>query len=159
MKVLRVGAALAGAVALAVVLAGCDSGPAPKAVEPAPSQSPPPVVHRTEGPSSTAPPPGTEGWGPVVARKGDVAVYAAVRDGNKLRVPMVIVNSGGASFYDVTLRVKGPNGYVATGTFSSDTVRLQPGDSLPTELTVSMPGRSAPEEPEVEIVEVEQRGG
>lgn len=150
---------MAGAVALAVVLAGCDTGPAPKAAEPAPSRTPPPVVHQSATPGSTAPPPGTEEWGPVVALKGDVSAYAAVPDGNKLRVPIVIVGSGGAYFYDVTLRVKGPNGYEATGTFSTDTVRLRPGDSLPTQVTVSMPGRTPPEQPEVEIAEVKQRVG
>lgn len=152
------GAAVGVLVAVAVLTA-CDAEPPKTAKPPTPATAPtpPPVVRRTPPPQSTVPPPGTEGWGEVVARKGDVAAYAAIRDGQKLRVPVVIVSTGGPGFYDVTIRVKGPNGYEATGSFSTDTVRLQAGASWPTEVTVSMPGRAAPELPEVEISEVKQR--
>ncbi|MET9604527.1 hypothetical protein ABZZ17_05600 [Streptomyces sp. NPDC006512] len=146
------------AVAAVGALAGCTEAE-PKA-DPTPDAvpSPPPVVTRTPSPSAPPPPPaGTEEFGPVVDREGDASAYAAVPDGGgALRVPVSLTNQSTVrSFYEVTVRVTGPDGYEATGSFSTDTVGVYPGASWPTEVKVSMPGRAAPAEPKVEITEVE----
>lgn len=138
-------------------LAGCSGAePKPKPTADA-APTPPPVVTRTPAPATTPPPAGTEEFGPVVARDGDASAYAPVRDaGGVLRVPVSLTNRGTVrAFYEVTLRVTGPDGYEATGSFSTDTVGVYPGASWPTEVEVSMPGRAAPADPKVEIARVE----
>ncbi|MFF3020104.1 hypothetical protein [Streptomyces sp. NPDC057939] len=146
------------AVALAAASAGCTATePEPKSTADA-APTPPPVVTRTPAPSTPpAPPEGTGEFGPVVARDGDVSAHAAVREaGGVLRVPVSVTNGGTVrAFYEVTVRVTGPDGYEATGSFATDTVGVYPGASWPTEVKVSMPGRDAPAEPKVEIARAE----
>ncbi|MFJ3839142.1 hypothetical protein ACWGHM_38010 [Streptomyces sp. NPDC054904] len=142
-------------------LTGCTgAGPEPRSTADA-APTPPPIVTRTPAPSTPptppTPPEGAEGFGPVVARDGDVSAHAAVREaGGVLRVPVSVTNRGSVrAFYEVTVRVTGPDGYEATGSFGTDTVGVYPGASWPTEVQVSMPGRAAPAEPKVEIARVE----
>ncbi|MFF4320924.1 hypothetical protein [Streptomyces sp. NPDC001568] len=156
--------AVPGAVSVLVVvvcaggaLAGCSGAePKPKPTADA-APTPPPIVIRTPAPATTPPPAGTEEFGPVVARDGDATAHAPVRAaGGVLRVPVSLTNRGTVrAFYEVTLRVTGPDGYEATGSFSTDTVGVYPGASWPTEVEVSMPGRAAPADPKVEIAEVQ----
>ncbi|MFD6879941.1 MULTISPECIES: hypothetical protein [unclassified Streptomyces] len=139
-------------------LTGCTGAvPEPKSTADA-VPTPPPIVTRTPAPSTPpTSPEGAEEFGPVVARDGDVSAHAAVREaGGVLRVPVSVTNRGSVrAFYEVTVRVTGPDGYDATGSFTTDTVGVYPGASWPTGIQVSMPGRAAPAEPKVEIARVE----
>ncbi|MCX4527422.1 MULTISPECIES: hypothetical protein [unclassified Streptomyces] len=157
----RAGAVVAAVAVVGAGLAGCTSGePEPKDAGPTVPASPPPVVKRTPTPSAApATPAGTEEFGPAVAQQGDVRAYAPVRDGDtRLRVPVVITNTETRQgFYEVTVRVTGPDGYEASGGFATDTVGVYHGASWPTEVTVEMAGRKPPSPLRVEIAEVKRR--
>ncbi|MET7528986.1 hypothetical protein [Streptomyces goshikiensis] len=159
----RIGAAVAAAAVFGGALAGCTAGePEGEGARTTGPASPPPVVRRTPTPTPPpATPAGTEEFGPAVAQQGDVKAFAAVRDGERrLRIPVVITNTQTRrTFYEVTVRVTGPDGYEASGSFTTDTVGVYHGASWPTEVTVEMTGQEAPEPKllTVEIADVKQR--
>ena len=85
--------------------------------------------------------------------RGDVTVFKPVRSGSALTVPVKITNHGDQRvFYDVAVRVTGPQGFDATVRMKSEVVGLYPGASWPAELTARDPGSPVPENPRVAIV-------
>ena len=95
----------------------------------------------------------SENFSRPVTIKGDVTVFKPIRSGSALTVPVKITNHGDRrAFYDVAVRVTGPQGFDATVHMKSEAVGLYPGTSWPAELTASDPGSPAPENPQVTIV-------
>ncbi|MGY0056874.1 hypothetical protein ACWY4P_09945 [Streptomyces sp. LZ34] len=85
--------------------------------------------------------------------KGDVTVFKPVRSGSALLVPVKITNHGDQrAFYEVAVRVTGPDGFDVTVHMKTDVVGVYPGASWPTELTARDSGSPAPENPRVTIV-------
>lgn len=91
----------------------------------------------------------------VIASKGDVKVYAPIRAGAKLTVPVEIVNTGkDRALYEVDIRVEGSGGFRATGRVTTDVVGVYPGGSWPVEVEVSDAGKPVPENPQVTITRI-----
>ncbi|MFC4612804.1 hypothetical protein ACFO9E_34400 [Streptomyces maoxianensis] len=96
---------------------------------------------------------GGEDFGRPVATRGDVSVFSPVREGDALRVPLKITNTGsGRAVYRVEVRVTGPGGFDAKVSMETRTVGVYPGGSWPTELTFTDPGKPVPDHPRVSIV-------
>ncbi|WP_159073708.1 hypothetical protein [Streptomyces sp. RTd22] len=82
-----------------------------------------------------------------------MTVFKPVRSGPALTVPVKITNHGDRrAFYEVTVRVTGPQGFDATVHMKSEVVGLYPGTSWPAELTARDSGSPVPENPQVVIV-------
>ncbi|MFJ6573205.1 hypothetical protein ACIQNU_37930 [Streptomyces sp. NPDC091292] len=97
-------------------------------------------------------PSGQEDFGPAILKDGDVTVYRPTRHGESLTIPVKVTNTGSRrAFYDVAIRVTGPDGFSATIRLKEDVVGLYPGTSWPTEQVVQDPGHPAPEHPQVEF--------
>ncbi|NWF24968.1 hypothetical protein HW130_01620 [Streptomyces sp. PKU-EA00015] len=96
---------------------------------------------------------GSEDFGRTVVTRGDVSVFSPVREGDGLRVPLKITNTGsGRAVYRVDVRVTGPGGFDARVSMETGTVGVYPGASWPTELTFTDPGKPVPDHPRVSIV-------
>ncbi|WP_240135558.1 hypothetical protein [Streptomyces sp. MUM 178J] len=95
----------------------------------------------------------SEDPGDPVAKQGDVAVFAPVRSGNEVTVPVNITNtSGKRTVYRVEVRATGPGGFDVTQSMETGTVGVYPGASWPTELTFTDPGKPVPDNPRITIV-------
>ncbi|MFD5553865.1 hypothetical protein ACFWIA_08510 [Streptomyces sp. NPDC127068] len=82
-----------------------------------------------------------------------MTVYAPVRRGDALSVPVKITNYGARrAFYEVDVRLTGPGGFDATVRVETAVVGVYHGTSWPTELTAEDPGKPLPENPKVVIV-------
>ncbi|MGW2864187.1 hypothetical protein [Streptomyces sp. NPDC001205] len=96
-----------------------------------------------------------ENFGKSSVIDGDITVYAPVRRGSALTVPVKITNSGSRrAFYQADVRIQGSGGFDVTVHIDTDVVGLYPGTSWPTELTAQVPGKSAPDHPVVTIEHV-----
>ncbi|MEV3854949.1 hypothetical protein AB0J38_11545 [Streptomyces sp. NPDC050095] len=101
---------------------------------------------------SQASPSGSERFGKPIATRGDVTVYRPTRRGGNLIVPVKVTNTGTAkAFYDIKIRISGPEGFAATISLKNEVVGLYPGTSWPTEQTVNDPGKPLPALPHIEF--------
>ncbi|MGW8330264.1 hypothetical protein ACWGLE_20500 [Streptomyces sp. NPDC055897] len=113
-----------------------------------------PVKHPAPG-QTTA---GDEDFTKTAVTEGDITVYAPVRQGAALAVPVKITNSGGRrAFYQADVRVQGPGGFDVTVHIDTDVVGVYPGTSWPTELTAQVPGKPVPAHPVVTIKHIIKR--
>ncbi|MFE3182763.1 hypothetical protein ACFXKR_18105 [Streptomyces violascens] len=99
-----------------------------------------------------------ENFGKPSVIDGDITVYAPLRQGSALTVPVKITNSGSRrAFYQADVRVQGSGGFDVTVHIDTDVVGLYPGTSWPTELTAQVPGKSAPDHPVVTVEHIIKR--